>query len=463
MLQIYNSYNRKKEVFTPLVPNKIGMYVCGITVYDHCHIGHARSFLVFDMVVRYLRAQNYQVNFVRNITDIDDKIIKRAAENNEDYTDLTARFIRSMHKDTAALGMLAPNLEPHATEYMPQMIALVENLIVKDYAYVADNGDVYYAINKFANYGKLSNRNLQQLEVGSRVAVNPNKRDPLDFVLWKHAKSGEPAWNTPWGTPGRPGWHLECSAMAIECLGETFDIHGGGCDLQFPHHENECAQSEAATGKKFVNYWLHNGFLQVNNEKMSKSLNNFITIQEILADFDAEILRYLILSSHYRSPIEYSLERMQLSKSAMLRLYMALRDLPLAQASIPENSNFAADFIANMNDDFNTPRAFAVLFAIVREINKIRITDTNKAAGLGLLLIQLAQQLGLLMYSSEQFLQNNISNDLDSEQVEKIINDRNIARENKDWNLADSLRDSLDVLGVVLEDTPSGTLWRSKS
>lgn len=375
-LHIHNSLTGKKELFIPIEPGKIRMYVCGMTVYDYCHLGHARVMVVFDAVVRYLRALGYQVTYVRNITDIDDKIIKRAAENHEGIDALTARFIDAMHEDERALGALPPDIEPRATDSIPEIISLTQTLINKSYAYVAANGDVYYDVSRFEHYGELSGKRLEDLRAGSRVEVDEAKDDPLDFVLWKAAKPGEPSWNSPWG-PGRPGWHIECSAMSGHCLGDHFDIHGGGMDLKFPHHENEIAQSEGATGHKFVNVWMHNGFVQVNEEKMSKSLGNFFTVREVLKHYTPEIVRYFIIGSHYRGPLTYSTENLDNAKAALERFYMALRSLPSEQeAGIKgQETEYEQRFSAAMDDDFNTPGALAVMFDLVRDINRVRSED----------------------------------------------------------------------------------------
>ncbi|MEA3278934.1 MAG: cysteine--tRNA ligase, partial [Pseudomonadota bacterium] len=380
MLQIYNSLTRQKEEFVPLEPGKVRMYVCGMTVYDYCHLGHARVMVVFDVVSRYLRERGFDVTYVRNITDIDDKIINRANEKGEAFSDLTERFIQAMHEDSDVLGILPPSEEPRATTHMAEIISMVRALIDKGYAYVADNGDVYYSVAKFTGYGRLSGKDPEELRAGARVEIGEAKRDPLDFALWKAAKPGEPAWDSPWGQ-GRPGWHIECSAMSTSCLGNHFDIHGGGADLQFPHHENEIAQSEGATGEPFVNLWMHNGFVRVNEEKMSKSLGNFFTVREILRRYRPEEVRYFILTSQYRSPLNYDDEHLQNARGALTRLYTALRGLPAAEPMGAER--FRERFHAAMDDDFNTPEALAVLFDLVREINRVRAEDEVEAAHLG--------------------------------------------------------------------------------
>ena len=461
MLQIYNTKTQKKEIFKPIEPGKISLYVCGITVYDYCHIGHARTFIVFDTIVRYLRFRNYQVQYIRNITDIDDKIINKAKEINKPIETITTKYIDALIQDFKALNLLTPDKEPKATQFILQMIELIKSLEEKGFAYQAHNGDVYYSINKCKNYGHLSKRNMDDLQSGAIVEVNKDKQNQLDFVLWKKAKQDEPYWDSPWGK-GRPGWHLECSAMAMHYLGESIDIHGGGFDLMFPHHENECAQSEAATNKTFVNTWMHVGFLKINKEKMSKSLNNFFTIRDVLQETHPEILRYSMITAHYRSHLEYSPEQLKLSKQALEKFYIALRGLP--DADKPINSEFEKRFIAAMDDDFNTPEALAVLFDLTKEINKLREHSLQEAASLGSLLKYLWQTLGLFNSQPEDFLQSlsNTANDIDISKVEKLISDRNNARKNKDWQKADQIRFELDKLGIILEDAAGVTTWRKK-
>jgi len=457
MLTIYNSLTRTKEPFRPLVAGKVRMYVCGMTVYDYCHLGHARVMVAFDMVVRYLRARGFEVTYVRNITDIDDKIIKRAAERGEKVGALTARFIEAMHEDEQALGVLPPDEEPRATEYMPQILDMIVALEKRSYAYRAPNADVYYRVRKFGPYGVLSGKSVDDLRVGARVEVGEDKEDPLDFVLWKSAKPGEPQWPSAWG-PGRPGWHIECSAMSTTCLGAHFDIHGGGRDLQFPHHENEIAQSEGATGEKFVNTWMHVGFVRVNEEKMSKSLGNFFTVREVLKAYDAEVVRYFILASHYRSPLDYSNDSLDQAKQGLARLYTALKDLPAAQV-VPETM-WEEQFYAAMDDDFGTPAAVAALFSLAHEINRVRTTDAAIAARLGATLRRLGGVLGLLEREPEEFLQGSAPAGFSAEDIERLIAARLAARKARNFGEADRIRDDLKDKGIMLEDGPGGTTWR---
>jgi len=458
MLKIYNSLHNRKEDFIPLEANKIRMYVCGMTVYDYCHLGHARVMVVFDMVYRYLKAAGYEVNYVRNITDIDDKIIKRANENAEPFTALTQRFIDAMHEDEQALGILAPNHEPRATENIQAMLVMINTLIDKGYAYVGKNHDVYYDVSKFEGYGKLSGRKLEDLRAGERIAIDEVKDDPLDFVLWKAAKEGEPAWESPWGL-GRPGWHIECSAMSSTLLGTHFDIHGGGHDLQFPHHENEIAQSEACNGHQYVNYWMHNGFIRINDEKMSKSLNNFFTIRDVLKAYKAEEIRYFMLNSHYRSPLNYSTEQLDNSRAALTRLYTALRDLPSVEAT--ENSEAEQRFRVVMSDDFNTPEAIAILFELARDINRLRMEhNATAAAETGAVLKKLAGILGLLERDAESWFKGEATDGLDDVAIEALIQARLAARTNKNWAESDRIRDALKAQGVLLEDKAGTTTWR---
>ncbi len=466
MLRIYNTLTNQKDIFVPIEEGTVRMYVCGMTVYDYCHLGHARVMVVFDVVARYLRELGYTVTYVRNITDIDDKIIRRAHENGEDFRDLTARFIDIMNEDAQALGIARPDCEPKATESMDDIIAMIGKLVERGHAYQGSNGDVYYAVSSFAGYGKLSGKNPADLQAGARVEVDEAKHDPLDFVLWKHARPGEPSWSSPWGE-GRPGWHIECSAMSTHQLGDHFDIHGGGMDLKFPHHENEIAQSEAATGKPFVNYWMHNGFVRVEEEKMSKSLGNFFTVREILRNYRAEAIRYFILASHYRSPLNYSQENLDNGKAALTRLYTALRDLePLPAMDDAVCKPYTEQFHQAMDDDFNTPEAVAVLFELAREINRARETDSNRASRLAYCMKRLAGVLGLLQADPEVFLRESAaarggaSVGLTDAQIETLIADRVSARKQRNWAEADRIRAELEQQGILLEDGESGTRWR---
>jgi cysteinyl-tRNA synthetase len=476
MLKIYNTLTRDKEEFRPIVPGQVRIYVCGVTVYDYCHLGHARFLLVFDMVTRWLRASGFDVTYVRNITDIDDKIIKRAAENHEPVEALTARFIQAMNEDNAALGVLKPDFEPRATEYVPQMQEIIRLLEQKGLAYLAPDGDVNYSVRDFPGYGRLSGKSLEDLRAGERVEIVHAKRDPLDFVLWKHAKPGEPAWPSPWGE-GRPGWHIECSAMSSTLLDHHFDIHGGGQDLQFPHHENEIAQSEGAHGDTFVNYWMHNGFVRVDNEKMSKSLGNFFTVREILAKYDAEVVRFFILRAHYRSPLSYTDHHLDDARQALTRLYTALKAHAVEAGPVDwANNPFAARFKEAMDDDFNTSEAVAVLFDLANEANR---GNSHHAA---VLLKSLAATLGLLQRNPISFLQGRGGDSsihltvpaptiqiqlgdssYTAEVIEKRIADRAAARKAKNFAEADRIRKELLDAGIVLEDKPGGkTEWRRK-
>jgi cysteinyl-tRNA synthetase len=459
-VQIYNSLTSKKETFVPLAPGKVRLYVCGMTVYDYCHIGHARVMVVFDVVVRYLRYQGYQVTYVRNITDIDDKIIRRAQETQQSLQQLTAYFIQAMHDDAQALGVLAPDLEPRATQTMDAIQAMIQRLLDTGFAYPADNGDVYYDVSRFASYGKLANKRLEDLRVGARVEVDAIKADPLDFVLWKAAKPDEPSWPSPWGA-GRPGWHIECSAMSTLHLGSHFDIHGGGMDLKFPHHENEIAQSEAAHGQTYVNYWMHNGFVQINDEKMSKSLGNFFTVRDVLAQYQPEVVRFFIIASHYRSPLHYSDDNLEHARASLARLYTALRGLPASDAFIDEA--YKARFQAAMDDDFNTPEALSVLFDLAREVNRLRGLAPEQSAQLASNLRQFGAVLGLLQDDPETFLQGHPQTEaegLAASDIEKLIAQRNAARKAKDWAEADRIRAQLAAADIVLEDGVNGTIWR---
>lgn len=458
-MRIHNSLVGQKEPLKPITPGHVRMYVCGITVYDYVHVGHARMFIVFDMVRRYLEHRGLTVTLVQNITDIDDKIIRRALENGESVAALVERFIQAMHQDRARLGVLAPDHEPRATQYLPEIISMVATLMQRGYAYQASNGDVMYSVANFEGYGRLSGKCLADLRAGARVAVVDAKRDPLDFVLWKRAKPGEPAWDSPWGS-GRPGWHIECSAMSTSLLGHHFDIHGGGLDLKFPHHENEIAQSCGATGERFANLWMHNGFVNVDNEKMSKSLGNFFTLREVLAKIrHPEAIRYFMLSSHYRGPINYSLEQLSQAETALTRLYTALRDLPLHELRPGLHTE---RFYEAMDDDFNTPDAVAVLQTIARSINSARAAgDATQAALLGAELRSLAGVLGLAQADPEQWLRHAGQGDVGDSKIESLIEARNAARRGKNWHEADRIRAELDSVGVILEDRPGGhTMWR---
>lgn len=467
MLKIHNSQTRKKEIFSPIEPDKVKMYVCGMTVYDLCHLGHARVLVVFDAVTRYLRYSGYDVTYVRNITDIDDKIINRANENGEDFNALTERFIQAMHEDAAELGVLPPDEEPRATSSMDDIIAMIKTLVDKGFAYTAQTvdglGDVYYDVSRFEGYGKLSGKKLDELRAGERVAVDELKDDPLDFVLWKAAKTGEPSWDSPWGK-GRPGWHIECSAMSTCCLGNHFDIHGGGQDLQFPHHENEIAQSEAATGETFVNLWMHNGFVRINDEKMSKSLDNFFTVREILKLYKGEEIRYFVLASQYRSPLNYSDQLLDTARTALSRLYNTLRGI-----DVPENFDdkdpAIEKFAQAMDDDFNTPEALAVLFDLANQVNRLRKEDEKAARKKAALLKKLANVLGLLEKDADQYLKAGAGEGAATEggsstDIDALIEARNTARADKDWAEADKIRDELDAMGIVLEDKDGKTIWR---
>ena len=485
MLQIHNSLTGRKEAFRPIVPGEVRMYVCGMTVYDYCHLGHARMLIAFDVARRHLQASGYRVTFVRNITDIDDKIIRRAAENGEPMAALTERFIRAYHEDCAALGVARADFEPRATEYLPQIIAMIRKLVEKGHAYVGDNNDVYYSVSSFGDYGRLSGKRLADLRAGARIEVDESKRDPLDFVLWKAAKPGEPSWDSPWG-PGRPGWHIECSAMSVDLLGSHFDIHGGGMDLKFPHHENEIAQTCAACGSKFVNLWMHNGFVRVDDEKMSKSLGNFFTVREVLEWVrDPEVVRYFMIASHYRGPINYSSDSLAQADAALERLYLALRGVePAGEAP---SSAATGRFVAAMDDDFNTPEAIAELQSLARAVNTAKAAGrTGEAASAAAELRALAGRLGLLGLDPEVFLRKQarkiaaspdaaqlrvagqevamqVSTSLTDADIERLIEERAAARKGRDFRESDRIRDLLAAAGVLLEDQPGGkTLWRRK-
>ena len=453
MLKIYNSLTRTKQEFKPTTPGKIGMYVCGVTVYDLCHIGHARTFVNFDVIVRYLRYAGYEVKYVRNITDIDDKIIKRANERGISAHDLAEQFIVEMHKDFDALNIKRPDIEPKATDNITEIVNFVQKLIDNQHAYVAENGDVLFDINSFKEYGKLSGQKLDELQAGARIEVEKTKHNPLDFVLWKMSKPGEPSWESPWGA-GRPGWHIECSAMNNKYLGKEFDIHGGGSDLIFPHHENEIAQSCCANKTPYVHYWMHSGMVMINEEKMSKSLNNFFTIRDVLETYDAETIRFFLLSGQYRSPLNYSQENLDKARAALNRLYTTLRDTQAVEPDSTEDE-YTAKFKEYMDDDFNTPGAISVLFDLAKQINKESGQTAQKLAGR---LKQLASVLGILEQDPNKFLTTGAKDD-DVEQIEALIKQRNEARKQKNWALADEARDKLKQMHIELEDGPQGTVW----
>ncbi|RBP26002.1 cysteinyl-tRNA synthetase [Marinobacter pelagius] len=460
MIRIYNTLTQQKEEFRPIEPGKVRMYVCGMTVYDYCHLGHARVLVAFDVITRYLRHRGYDVHYVRNITDIDDKILRRADENGEVYSDLTGRMIRAMHEDEAKLGVLSPNEEPRATAYIDEIIAMIHRLVSSGHAYAADNGDVYFAVESFPDYGKLSKKKLDDLVAGARVDVQEAKRSPADFALWKAAKPGEVSWPSPWGD-GRPGWHIECSAMSTQCLGDTFDIHGGGPDLLFPHHENEIAQSECATGHKFVHTWMHAGAIRVNKEKMSKSLGNFFTIREILDKYPAEVVRYFLVSSHYRSQVDYSEDNVAEAGRTLTKLYHALRGIvPAKEADVPETEHDRR-FIEVMDDDFNTAGAIAVLHGVANEINQYRRDgheeEAKKSASV---LVRLGAVLGLLQQDPEAFFQADTGGELTAEEIESLIQARADARKAKNFAEADRIRDELAEKGIILDDSREGTTWR---
>ncbi len=457
MLQIFNTLTRQKAPFKPLKEGKVDMYVCGITIYDFCHVGHARTYVSFDVMNRYLRYLGYEVTYVRNITDVDDKIIKRAAENKESINDLTVRMTKAMHEDFTALNMLPADIEPTVTGHMDEIIEMIVRLIEKGHAYVAKDGDVLFDVSTFEQYGQLSQQDLEMLQAGARVEVAQDKDDPLDFVLWKKAKAGEPAWQSPWGE-GRPGWHIECSAMSSKHLGEFFDIHGGGSDLQFPHHENEIAQSCCANNGRYVNTWIHTGMVQVNKEKMSKSLGNFFTVREVLKAFDRETVRYFLINGHYRSQLNYSQENLEQARSSLERIYTALRGVEPVEVELKGNA-YAERFETAMNDDFNTPEALPVIFELSKEVNRLKDSDAKAAGEHAFILVKLAEVLGIAQQDPESFLQGEQDDD-EVAQIEALIEKRRSARENKDWAAADEARDALTALGVVLEDSAGKTTWR---
>ncbi|ASG68733.1 cysteine--tRNA ligase [Francisella halioticida] len=454
----YNSLSGKKEEFKPIEVSKIKMYACGVTVYDDCHIGHARTYIAFDVINRYFKYRGFDVTLVRNITDIDDKIIKRSNENKESTAELVDRNIKAMHDVFARLNILEPTREPRATETIPEMIAMIETLVDKEYAYQGSNGDVFYRVAKFADYGKLSKQNLEALQQSSRVDVVDEKEYPMDFVLWKMAKNGEPAWDSPWGA-GRPGWHIECSAMSKKLLGETFDIHAGGSDLRFPHHENEIAQSEACNGCTFANYWLHSGMVKINAEKMSKSLNNFFTIVDVLEEYHPEVVRYFLASTVYRSEINYSKENLDNARASIERLFNALRDVEPIEVNLPDDaSQYEEKFIKVMDNDFNTPEALAVLFSLAKKINILKATNKYKASGYAYLLRKLCNVLGILFTDIEEYFKQD--DDVDDSEIEKLIAERTQAKKDKNYARADEIRNQLQEQGIILEDSVSGTTWK---
>ncbi len=459
MLSIYNTLTRRKEKFRPIEAGKARIYVCGITTYDYCHLGHARCLVAFDIVVRYLRARGFEVTYVRNITDIDDKILARAEENGELFSDLTERFIAAMHEDERALGILPPDAEPRATAHMDEIIAMIEILVHREFAYRTETGDVYFSVLRFPAYGRLSRKNLDELLSGARVEPGELKRDPRDFALWKSSPDEGVGWDSPWGY-GRPGWHIECSAMSCKTLGEHFDIHGGGSDLVFPHHENEIAQSVAATDQPFANVWMHNGPLRIDSEKMSKSLGNFLTVRDILSRHEAEVVRLFLISSHYRSPLNWSEQAMAQSASALRRLYTAFQGLDLPAARMRVNSAYERAFNAAMDDDFNTPVAIRALFDLAREINRIKGENLPAAAELGRLLVRLGDVLGILQAEPEAWLRGADSEQLDAARIESLVAARNRARAEKNWPEADRIRDQLSAMNIVVEDGAGKTIWR---
>jgi len=458
MLQIFNTLSRKKETFKPITEGKVGLYVCGITIYDRCHIGHARTYVAFDIIARYLQYLGYDLKHVRNITDVDDKIIKRAIENNESCESLTERMTAQMYQDFDDLNIMRPDVAPTVTGHMPEIINLVSTLIGKKHAYVASNGDVMFEVSSYEKYGQLSMQNLDMLQAGSRVDIDEAKKSPLDFVLWKMAKPNEPSWDSPWGK-GRPGWHIECSAMNQKHLGEHFDIHGGGSDLQFPHHENEIAQSCCAHNTPYVNYWMHGGMVQINKEKMSKSLNNFFTLRSVLDEYDAETVRFFLTSSHYRSQLNYSQDNLTQARASLERLYTALRDVTPVPVSLASNDHVKR-FEKAMNDDFNCPEAMPVIFELSKEINRIKEHDATKAGELAYILIKLGKVLGIAQSSPEAFFKGNIKNNSETDEIEALIKQRNDARTNKDWVMADDARDKLKAMNIILEDSAGKTTWR---
>ena len=452
-IKFYNSLTNQKEDFVPIREGEVGVYVCGMTVYDNCHLGHARAMMAFDILARYLRYQNYKVNFIRNITDIDDKIIERANENKETIDALTDRTIASMQEDFSKLGLEIPTNEPRATDHIEGMIAMISTLIDKGHAYHSEGGDVFFAVRTFPEYGKLSNKNIDDLNPGSRIEEDDSKKDPLDFVLWKSTKPNEPSWDSPWGL-GRPGWHIECSVMSLENLGKHFDIHGGGPDLLFPHHENEIAQSECASDHKFANYWMHSGLLKINGEKMSKSLGNFAMLKDLFASYHPEVIRYYLISSHYRSSLNFDNESLDQARSALTRLYQAISVAPSQESDLHDDS--VKEFIHSMNDDLNTPEALSTLFGLAKLINSSQ--DAQDQSMYASTMRELGKVLGLLNDSSEAFLQYGAK--LTDEEISKKIDERNQARDNKDFQKADQIRDELAAQGILLDDSSDGTSWK---
>jgi cysteinyl-tRNA synthetase len=453
MIKIYNSYTGKKEAFHSIVPNQVSMYVCGMTVYDDCHVGHARVMIVFDLIYRWLMESGYSVTYIRNITDIDDKILNKANASQCHFSEITAKYIQSMVDDAVELNILDPSHQPKATESIDEMIEMIKDLESKGVAYVGDNGDVFFDISKFPDYGNLSKKNLDDLNAGSRVELDQNKKNPFDFVLWKKTKNNEPCWPSPWGD-GRPGWHIECSAMSTKYLGKSFDIHGGGQDLIFPHHENEIAQSESCHEQKMANYWIHNGFVKVDDEKMSKSLGNFFTLKTVLKDYNGEILRFFILRSHYRSPLNYSNKNLEDAKSAVKKIYIALRNYSCKEVKLDWDKPYLAEFRNAMDDDFNSPKAIAIIFELLNTLNKkIDNLLANE-------IFTLLKKIGLMSIASDKFLMDSL--EIDATLVERLIDDRNQAKINKDYQIADQIRKQIESYGVLLEDTPQGTVWRKK-
>lgn len=464
MLKIYNSLTRIKEEFRPIQEGKVGMYVCGVTVYDLCHIGHGRTFVLFDVIAKYMRYLGYQLTLVRNITDIDDKIIKSSSESGESYLALAERFIDEMYVDFDMLGISRPDFEPRVTHSIQEVIDLISTLVQKGFAYISENGDVTFDVATYREYGKLSRQDTERLRTGERVGATNRKKNSLDFVLWKVSKQREPSWDSPWG-PGRPGWHIECSAMSVAVLGNHFDIHGGGSDLQFPHHENEIAQSCCAYGGRYVNTWMHSGMVRVEKEKMSKSLGNFLTIRDILKLHDPETVRYFLMSGHYRSPLEYSKENLEQARFALERLYTALRDLKFESNPVVGGEEFVLRFNEAMNNDFNTPQAYSVLFDLAREINRVKLVDKKRASALAARLRQLSEVVGILQQDPEVFLHGESGingSHSNSKEIRSLVELRERARASKDWMSADLAREKLEKMGIVLEESHSKTRWRRK-